>query len=225
MKRWPLFTIAALAAALVTTRAVNPDLLHLDGVSLVLFGAGSVALLFCYLPMKRVKVGDVEIEMELSRLDRDVKAAQEHASREDRVIPAAVPRRVAVVLEDAGRNPGGAVLALCAMLEEAVRDRLGPEAGGILSLEQGISYGVSRGVFSPPVLSAFRTFWELKGRISRQNHFHVDEAVLLTLIASATDLLKLIASTPAAAPLTRDDLPPTRSDRGVALADRPTIRT
>ena len=225
MKRWPLFTIAAVAAALVVTRALNPNLLHLDSVSLVLFGAGSVALLLCYLPMKRVKVGDVEIEMELSRLDRDVKAAQDHAARQERVLPSVVPRRVAAILEDAGRNPGGAVLALCAMLEEAVRDRLGPEAGEILSLEHGLSLGVSRGVFSPPVLSAFRTFWELKGRISRQNHFQVDDAVLLTLISSATDLLKLIASTPAALALTMDDLPHPRPDRGAAAVDRPTIRT
>lgn len=225
MKRWPLFTIAAVAAVLVALRAVNPDLLHLDSVSLVLFGAGAVALLFCYLPMKRVKVGDVEIEVELSRLDRDVKAAQEHAARQDRVLPVGVPRRVAAILEDSGRNPGGAVLALCAMLEEAVRDRLGPEAGEILSLEHGLSYGVSRGVFPPPVLGAFRTFWELKNRISRQNHFQVDDAVLLTLIASATDLLKLIASVPAAATLTMNELPQSRPDRGITSADRPTFRT
>jgi hypothetical protein len=111
------------------------------------------------------------------------------------------------------------------MLEEAVRERLGPEAGQILSLEQGLSYGVSRGVFSPPVLSAFRTFWELKSRISHRNHFQVDEAVLLTLIASATDLLKLISSVPAAAaPAMEEPLRP-RPDRGAPAADRPAIRT
>jgi hypothetical protein len=225
MKRWPLFTIAAVAAALVTTRAVNPELLHLDSVSLVLFGAGAVALLLCYLPMKRVKVGDVEIEMELSRLDRDVKAAQDQASRQERLIPTGVPRRVASVLEDAGRNPGGAVLALCAMLEEAVRERLGPEVGQILSLEQGLSYGVTSGVFSPPVLSAFRTFWELKSRISSRNHFQVSDAVLLTLIASATDLLKLIASVPAPATSTTDEPASSRPDRGPAVVEWSTMRT
>ena len=175
--------------------------------------------------MKRVKVGDVEIEMELSRLDRDVKAAQEQASRQERLIPSGVPRRVASVLEDAGRNPGGAVLALCAMLEEAVRERLGPEVGQILSLEQGLNYGVTRGVFSPPVLSAFRTFWELKSRISSRNHFQVNDSVLLTLIASATDLLKLMASVPAPGSSTREEPALSRPDRGPAAVEWSTMRT
>lgn len=225
MKRWPLFTVAGVAAALVVTRALNPELLHLDSVSLVLFGAAAVALLFCYIPMKRVKVGDVEIELELSRLGRDVRAAQEQAADQERVIPAQVPHRVAAVLEDAGRNPGGTVLAVCAMLEEAVRDRLGPDAGQILSLDQGLSYGVARGVFSPPVLRAFRTFWELKARISHQNHFQVDDAVLLTLIASATDLLKLIVSSPTQVALRMDAPPSSRPSPGIGETEPTAIPT
>jgi hypothetical protein len=198
MKRWPLFVVAGASSLLILSRMYWRDNLFFDQTSLILFAVAAMALLLCYIPMKRVKVGQVEIEMDLAQLGRDIKEAREALAEdsETRVVPKELPIQIADLLKDASRNPGGVLLALCAALEQKVRERLGEEAGRFLSVEEAMKLGVHQGVFPPETLPAFRRFWRIKNHVVQDNAFHVETSVVLTLIANTVDLLKLISSEP-----------------------------
>jgi hypothetical protein len=71
LNRWPLFVIALGAITLVAARMRWPSLLF-DSTSLVLFGVAAMGLLVAYLPLKRIKWGEFEAE-----LDRDVDALEQ----------------------------------------------------------------------------------------------------------------------------------------------------
>jgi hypothetical protein len=196
MKRWPLFAITGVAALLILARMYWRDNLFFDQTSLILFAVAALALLFCYIPMKRVKIGDVEIEMDLVQLGRDIKDVREAVieSAGTRTLPKELPIQIAELLKDASLNPGGVLLALCAALEQTVRERLGEQAGRFLSVEEAMKLGVQQGAFPPEALPAFRRFWKIKNHIVQDKAFKVETSVMLTLIANTVDLLKLVSS-------------------------------
>lgn len=196
MQRLPFLIVAFVAGGLVITRALYPKLLYFDQISLILFVVGAVALLITYQPMKRFKMGDVEIEFDLTRLGREIGAAQNALLKKDVVIPSEISERVSKLLQNSVVRPGIVVLALCSMLEEALRNRLGPEVGRFVSLDESLNQGVKLGLLPTETQDAFKTFWKIKGRIVIDKHFRVDSEVLLTLIATATDLLKIISAQP-----------------------------
>lgn len=68
-KRWPLFVIALASIGLITMRMRWPTLVF-DSTSLILFAIAAAVLAASYLPLKRIRVG--ELEMELERLQDDI---------------------------------------------------------------------------------------------------------------------------------------------------------
>jgi uncharacterized protein YutE (UPF0331/DUF86 family) len=77
MKRWPLFTVAASALTLIAVRMIWPSI-KFDDTSLVLFGVAALALLVAFLPIKRIKWGDFEAELDraVDNLERKVTATE-----------------------------------------------------------------------------------------------------------------------------------------------------
>jgi len=55
MKRWPLFSIAAISMVLINVRIISPSL-RIDNTSLVLIGIATVTPLAALLPIKRTKL-------------------------------------------------------------------------------------------------------------------------------------------------------------------------
>src|SRR4051812_9143908 len=81
MKKWPLFAIAGCSLALIIARIVFPRL-QFDSTSLILFGVAAIALLVAFLPIKRIKWGEFEAELDraVDDLERKVAATEAQSS-------------------------------------------------------------------------------------------------------------------------------------------------
>jgi hypothetical protein len=190
VKRWPLLLVAALALALIVVRMAWPGL-KFDSTSLTLFAIAGGALLFCYLPLKKLKIGDLEMEVE--HLQESIANARQAYSDRSLLLSDA-PSEVATLLEKGVDNPEGVFLSLCAAMEVKARERLGDHAGRYLSLEEAVRLGVQQRVFPPDALPAFQQFWRIKQKVVHEQGFRVERPVLMSLIASEIDLLRLMAA-------------------------------
>jgi hypothetical protein len=189
IKRWPLLTVVLIAIVLIVVRMLWPALTF-DSTSLILFAIAAGALLFCYLPLKRIKMGD--LEMELEKLQDDIATARQ-AYPDNSVLQHDVPAQIAEVLQKGVDNPEGVFLSLCAAMEVKTRERLGEESGRFLSLDEAVRVGVHKRVFPPETIPAFRQFWKLKQQVVHERGFQVDRSVVMSLITSEIDLLKLMS--------------------------------
>lgn len=79
MQRWPLFGIAAGSLTLLVARIIWPSL-RLDNTSLILFGVAGLAILVAFLPLKRVKWGEFEAEIDRAVDDLEKKVTASEAS-------------------------------------------------------------------------------------------------------------------------------------------------
>jgi hypothetical protein len=77
MKRWPLFVVATGSLVLIAVRMIWTSL-KFDDTSLILFGVAAIALLVGYLPIKRIKWGEFEAEIDraVDDLERKVVATE-----------------------------------------------------------------------------------------------------------------------------------------------------
>jgi uncharacterized protein YutE (UPF0331/DUF86 family) len=77
MKRWPLFALAGGSLSLIAARIIWPSL-RFDNTSLILFGVAGIALLVAFLPLKRIKWGEFEAELDraVDDLERKVTASE-----------------------------------------------------------------------------------------------------------------------------------------------------
>jgi hypothetical protein len=66
MKRWPLFSIAALSIVLIGVRMIWPAL-KVDSTSLILLGVAAACTLVALLPITKFKWGDLEVELERNK--------------------------------------------------------------------------------------------------------------------------------------------------------------
>jgi hypothetical protein len=89
--RLPLLAIVAAAMGLIAARMIWPKL-HFDTTSLILFGIAAVAWALAYAPVKKLKFGDFEAELEpmIAALGQKVIASEAAATvqstRGDRVL-------------------------------------------------------------------------------------------------------------------------------------------
>jgi hypothetical protein len=77
MKRWPLFSISVASFVLVVVRMIWPTL-RIDNTSLILVGIATLSLLVALLPIKRIKWGEFEAELDraLDVADRKLEATE-----------------------------------------------------------------------------------------------------------------------------------------------------
>jgi hypothetical protein len=97
-RRWPLISIATTCVAIIIARLIWPWL-NFDSTSLVLLGIVFVALVLPYVPVRKLKWGDFEAELEavVDDLERKISATEATPS-----IP-----RVPSDAEMRGPKPGG----------------------------------------------------------------------------------------------------------------------
>jgi uncharacterized protein YutE (UPF0331/DUF86 family) len=81
MKKWPLFAVAGCSIVLIIARIIWPRL-QFDSTSLILFGVAALALLVAFLPIKRIKWGVFEAELDraVDGLERKVAATETQSS-------------------------------------------------------------------------------------------------------------------------------------------------
>jgi|SRR5450755_2072503 len=77
MKRWLLFIVAAGSVILVAARIIWLSL-KFDDISLILFGVAALATIVAFLPIKRIKWGEFEAELDraVDNLERKVNATE-----------------------------------------------------------------------------------------------------------------------------------------------------
>lgn len=107
--RLPLLAIVAAAVGLIAARMVWPKLLF-DTTSLILFGIAALAWALAYLPITKLKVFDLEAELEplVAKLEQKVIASEAEATvratKDTEKRPGVVYRREPGFAED---SPGG----------------------------------------------------------------------------------------------------------------------
>ncbi len=122
--RWPFFLVALASLALIVARMRWPAL-HFDSSSLILFAIAGGCLSLCYLPLKRIKMG--ELEMELETLQGQIGSARD-AYPDRATIAPDVPAQIAELLQKGVDNPEGcssasAPLSRCARAPGLTRSR------------------------------------------------------------------------------------------------------
>jgi uncharacterized protein YutE (UPF0331/DUF86 family) len=75
--RWPFLLVSGASIVLIGARMIWPDL-SFDTTSLILFGISIVAFLLPFIPLKKVKWGDFEAELdrEIDTFERKVEATE-----------------------------------------------------------------------------------------------------------------------------------------------------
>lgn len=191
--------IALVCLGFAVLRVFFPEA-TVDSVSVWLLGIAAAMFVLpelqTVLPyIKRLRVGDTEIEL-VEKLQREVaKATESVANRE-------LPANGATdeLLREAGRSPEAALLLLSSKLEQQVRQRLMeagmPEAQTMLPLPKLLERGVERGLFSQSVLSAIRDFWQARNAIAHGRAFDVQNSTLYSLISLGTELLQAVSTRP-----------------------------
>lgn len=195
---WKRVLIAFACMAFALVRLKYPDA-KVDSVTVWLLGIAAAMFLLpeaqALLPyIKRVKVGDTEIEL-VQQLEREVEEAKESVANQ--MVPVGLTT-VDEVLREAGRSPQAGLLLLSSRLEEQVRQRLADagiaEGQTLMSLPRLMEKGVEKGFFSQSILSATRDFWAARNKIAHGRAFDVSDATLYSLISLGTQLLQVVSS-------------------------------
>lgn len=202
IRRWPLYLVAAGALGLVAARMIWPLLLF-DNTSLVLFGLAAIALLVAYLPIKRIKWGEFEAELDraVDHLERKVAASEAAppvaaAARPPADVPG--PSRSTptwqrffdeyISLMNSPASNVEKIVAAAIMLErmvETAAESLTPEQTGRARGTRGmINEFAEHGLISDEERSAFLEFWSIRNRVVHEGIQPTDEqtARLLDLV-------------------------------------------
>lgn len=194
MSGWKRVFIALLCLAFAVVHAVNPEA-SIDATSVWLLAIAGLMFLLpdlkTLLPyLKRVKVGDTEIELE--KLGREVDKATES------VASLTTDTSVDEVLHEAGRSPQAGLLLLSSKMEEQVRERLRAagvkEAGSMMPLPKLVEKGVQQGLYGESILPALKDFWAARNDVAHGRAFDVSDQTLYSLISIGTQLLRALTA-------------------------------
>ena len=196
MSGWKRVFIAVLCLAFAIAHAVVPSA-TVDATSVWLLAIAAAMFLLpdlkTLLPyLKRVKVGDTEIELE--KLGREVERAAESVAGKQSLPPA----NVEDVLKEAGRSPQAALLLLSSKIEEEVRERLRAAgvkgADSMISLPKLVERAVAQGVYGDSILPALEDFWAARNDVAHGRGFDVADQTLFSLISIGLQLYKALTA-------------------------------
>ena len=205
-RRWFLIAlcfILLLLKIIFPSTQIDSNVIWLIAITAILFVLPELRTLTPY--VKRIKIGDAEIELKekIEDLEKEVEKAQTSAEETEfdnstsPEVAEKVSAETAAILHEASKNPQAALLLLSARIEEQLRKRI--EEGGIpvpktYSIVRLAELGVQNKVFPFDFLAAFRDFAAVRNRVAHGQAFDVDRSVVLSVISLGTELLK-IAST------------------------------
>jgi uncharacterized protein YutE (UPF0331/DUF86 family) len=203
MKRWPLYTIAAVSLILIPVRMIWP-LLRIDNTSLILLGIATVALLVALLPIKKIKWGEFEAE-----LDRKLDALNIRVEATENIEESAIKaRRQIIEIDEADPTYGTGILppgklstetqklydgyvsilkssssdvekivAAMVFVEKAIADACAKANLGIRSRNPryGIAELTKHGVLTEEDKRAFDDVWSLRNRIVHEGRLPTPE--------------------------------------------------
>ena len=197
MSGWKRVFIALLCFAFAVLHAAVPAA-KVDATSVWLLAIASAMFLLpdlkSLLPyLKRVKVGDTEIELE--KLGKEVDQATESVANQTLTTGNG---SVDDVLREAGRSPQAGLLLLSSKMEEQVRERLRAaglkEANSMMPLPRLVERGVEHGVYLESIVPALKDFWAARNDVAHGRAFDVSDQTLYSLISIGTQLLRALTS-------------------------------
>lgn len=191
MKRWPLFLVAGGSLILIAVRIMWP-LLKFDNTSFVLFGIAAIALLAAFLPLKRVKWGEFEAE-----LDRAVDDLERKVTATEGSLPAPASKTLAqsadlssqptwqrffdeyIALVNSSASNTEKIIAATIILEkmiDAFAMSLSPELG---THGKGPRFGIDRlaqqDLITAEEKAAFLDLWSVRNKIVHEGIRPTDE--------------------------------------------------
>lgn len=188
-----------------STKKIDINALWLISLAGIMFILPGLEIFIPY--VKRLKVGDVEIE--LGDLKREVEKATEAVNQQaDSSLTTSdqltlkdsnqkVDSDIQTVLEIAGKSPKAALLLLYAKIEASIHN-LFEQADIALprtySLNRLVELGVRDLGFPPEVLSAVREFSNVRNHVAHGVSLEIDDNVVLSVITTGTQLLKTISA-------------------------------
>jgi hypothetical protein len=202
MKRWPLFVVATGSLVLIAVRMIWTSL-KFDDTSLILFGVAAIALLVSYLPIKRIKWGEFEAEIDraVDDLERKVVATEAAAPSPiaSKTLPAgSLPSQLAptwqqffdeyIALVNSPASNVEKIVAAAILLEKMIgtaATALGPD---IEARRRGpralIDRLAEQNLITAEEKAAFMDFWAIRNRVIHEGIQPTDEqtARLLDLV-------------------------------------------
>lgn len=198
------YLVAGICIAIVLMRNVFPAMVF-DDASLILV---IIALVVLILPdteqmferLRRIKKGDIELEFEssIAKLNADLTEAEESA---DSAVPRApsaeaISSAASRIIDQASRDPRGAVLILAIEIEQAVRALV--EESDItlprrpLSFHRMLELLVSEEKVSRDVLDLVKRFWRVRSNVVHGVRFELTEGQLYEVLEIGIRILKLL---------------------------------
>jgi hypothetical protein len=202
-KRWVVIFVCLLLVTLrlsIPSVQVDTNIIWLVAIVALSFILPELKSIAPYI--KRIKIGDMELELEslAKKVDKAQEVEEEKASTE---IPKErsqkISSEVEEVLKEYSKNPKAAFLLLSAKLESSLREKL--EEYGIhpkvLSAPRLVDIGVQNSILTDEFRAAFRDFWAIRNRIAHGAAYDIEDDDVLNLISLGTQLLKLLPTTDA----------------------------
>jgi len=199
--RW---VVTVICMGIIVVRAVWPEL-RFDNISVILLVLAAVSALLPELykhigKIKKVKIGDVEVELEekLKKLAGETEAAE--SAVQDRkgqlVMETTQEDFVIQRLEQAGTDPRAALLLIAIEIERTVRDLAEasdiPHPRRTHPVSRLLAMLADRQVVDERLVGLFRDFWSVRNAVVHGHHFELSEGKLYELIELGMRLLRLL---------------------------------
>lgn len=190
MKRWPLFAIAGGSLSLIAARIIWPSL-RFDNTSLILFGVAGLAILAAFLPLKRIKWGEFEAELDraVDDLERRVTAteaspAPQHVSKAVAPTSASQPTWEVffdeyMALVNSPSSNVEKIIAASILLEKMINSFVASIEPELKVRGRGPKIAIDRlaeeNLITSQERDAFRNLWEVRNKIVHEGLQPTDE--------------------------------------------------
>jgi uncharacterized protein YutE (UPF0331/DUF86 family) len=198
MRRWPLFAIAGGSLSLIAARIIWPSL-RFDNTSLILFGVAGLAILVAFLPLKRIKWGEFEAELDRAVDDLERKVTASEASPPHHVSKAVAPTSTPqsswqgffdeyMALVNSPSSNVEKIIAASILLEKMIDSFVASIEPELKLRGRGPRVAIDRlaenSLITPQERDAFRNLWEVRNKIVHEGLQPTDEqtARLLDLV-------------------------------------------
>lgn len=200
--QWKRWVIIAVCLGLIVARIIRPDMqvdvitIWLIVIAAILFVMPELRVVVPYI--KRVKIGDTEVELkeQIKELGKEIAQAQDSvANKPGLEVAKDVSSDIDEILKASSINPRLALLRLTPMIQQQMLDRL-REAGwdvNRLALAD-LDYGVTKGVFPKELVSVYRDFLTVRNKVAHDAAFDVDDSTILALVSIGIELLKVFST-------------------------------
>jgi hypothetical protein len=189
MQRWPLFAIAGGSLSLIVARIIWPSL-RFDNTSLILFGVAGLAILVAFLPLKRVKWGEFEAELDRAVDDLERKVTASEASPAPHPVSKVLAPKTPqsswegffdeyMALVNSPSSNVEKIIGASILLEKMIDSFVAPLESELNVRGRGPRVAIDRlaenNLITPQERDAFRNLWEVRNKIVHEGLQPTDE--------------------------------------------------